>query len=67
MVPAQAGLSFTTRTEWGFMDMPKMTTLMPMNGSFGGAIDWKKKTMEVNGVAKPVAEVKRKLGGALSL
>ena len=51
------------------MDQPKRTTVTAsgVEEALGGAIDWKKKTMEVKGVMKPFAEVKHKIGGALSL
>ena len=52
------------------MDMQKFTTLTAQAGGtedLGGAIDWKKKTMTINGVTKQFAEVQHKLGGALSL
>ena len=49
------------------MNIPKVTTLSPMNEGLGGAIDWKKDVIEVNGVTKPAADVKHKLGGTFSL
>jgi hypothetical protein len=73
IVPDQEGpVSFTTSTERGFMDMQKHTTVIPLNSgtedrALGVVVDWKKKTMEFNGKTKPMAEVKRKTGGTLSL
>jgi hypothetical protein len=71
IVSSQDGISsFTIRTKRGFMDMHILTTITPDGkgaAALGGAIDWKKKTLTLNGVTKPFAEVKRKIGGALSL
>jgi len=70
IVPDQEGsLPFTIRAERSCMDRPKRTTVTAsgMEEALCGAIDWKKKTMEVKGVMKPFAEVKHKVGGALSL
>jgi hypothetical protein len=69
IVPDQQGsMSFTIRMQRGFMDQPKRTTLTTsgMEGTLDGAIDWKNKTMGINGVTKPFAEVKHKVGGALN-
>ncbi|KAF8152959.1 hypothetical protein B0H34DRAFT_86620 [Crassisporium funariophilum] len=72
IVPDQeCSLSFTIRTERGFMDQVKSTTVTASSKRGGeflhGGIDWKKKTMEIQGVTKPLVEVKRKHGGTFSL
>jgi hypothetical protein len=72
IVPDQEGsVSFTISTERGLMDQPKTTTLTPSgdteNNALGGAIDWKKKTVQVGGVTKPFAEVKHTTGGVFSM
>ena len=69
IVPDQQGSTpFTIRMQRGFMDQPKRTTLTAsgVESTLDGAIDWKNKTMEINGVTKPFAEVKHKVGGALN-
>jgi len=68
IVPDQEGsLSFTIRTQRGFIDQPKQTTLTVAGVDISGTIDWAKKTMEVKGVTKPFTEVKDKTGGTFSL
>ena len=64
IVPDQEGPpSFTIRTQRGFMDQLKHTTLTASGMDLSGAIDWTKKTMEIKGVTKPYTEVKDKIGG----
>jgi len=65
-------ISFTMRTKRGIMDRPKLTTLSSSHSvdadlQVGGAIDWKKKTMEVTGMTRPLAEVRHRVGGTFSL
>lgn len=68
IVPDQEGPpSFTIRTQRGFMDQLKHTTLTASGMDLSGAIDWTKKTMEIKGVTKPYTEVKDKIGGTFSL
>jgi hypothetical protein len=68
IVPDQEGsISFTISTERSFMDQPKKTTLISSgDNALGGVMDWKKKTLQVGGITKPLAEVKRKTGGVFS-
>jgi hypothetical protein len=68
--PEASQVSFAFQTERSFMDMPKLTTLTMMSSgseTIVGVIDWKKKTMEIEGKTKPMAELKKKIGGTLSL
>jgi len=62
-------VSFTISTERGFMDMNKLTTLTASDEGpeVTLTLDWKKKTMDIQGVTKPMADVRRKHGGVFSL
>jgi hypothetical protein len=62
-------LGFIVATERGFMDQTKRTVLTSFgtqDEGLGGAIDYKKKTMEVQGVTSPFAAVKYHVGGTFS-
>jgi hypothetical protein len=67
--PEASQVSFAIQTKRSFMDMPKLTTLRMSSGSevIVGEIDWKTKTIVINGRKKLVAELKKKIGGTLSL
>jgi len=71
--PGHAGsATFTIHTERGFLDLPILTTLTSSDSEntelkAGGAIDWSQETLEIIGTTKPLAEVKHRIGGYLSL
>lgn len=62
--------SFTLNTERGLANVKKITTLTVYDADGkkipGGTIDWKKKTIEIMGVTKPLAEAIRKSSGILN-
>ncbi|KAJ3505870.1 hypothetical protein NLJ89_g7186 [Agrocybe chaxingu] len=67
--PDASPLSFTTATERSFTDAPKLTTLTttssdPETKPIVGVLDWKKKTMEINGRTRLVADLKSKTSGS---
>ncbi|CAA7260636.1 unnamed protein product [Cyclocybe aegerita] len=67
--PDASPLSFATATERSFTDAPKLTTLTMTSSDpdikpIVGGLDWKKKTMEINGKIKPIAELKSKTSGS---
>lgn len=69
IVPDQQGLlSFTIQTDRNIFQDCKQTSLTTSGpgeepNALSGRIDWKNKMIGVNGVMKPFAEVKRKVGG----
>lgn len=65
----EGSLSFTLQTQRNFMDKNKQTTITTSgteDNTLSASIDWKDKTIEIQGVRKPSAVVKQRIGGAFS-
>ena len=65
LVPDDGGLSLAITTTRGSFGQPKLTTIQVVvpgaEGTVLGGFDWQNETVEIAGVRKPRAKVKREI------